>query len=299
MSHPLAYLNGHFLPHHELRIRPQDMGFMLGVTVAEQLRTFGGKLFDWTSHLDRLRRSLAILGLPLDLSTLEQAAHELVDHNHALLPLGSDLGLTVFVTPGIYPTYQGDEAGDVGPTVGLHTYELPFHQWASKYTDGQRCRVVNVPQVSTQCWPRELKCRSRIHYYLADREAQAMDPASRAILLDDGHLNEASTANVLVVFDDESIVSPRLETVLPGVSLQFTETLAADVGINFRYRDIVVEELRHAREMLLTSTPFCMLPVSRLDDRALEVQDAFSKLMSAWSDRVGIDVVAQARQFSS
>lgn len=292
MSQPVAYLNGEFLPLDQLLVKPQDMGFMLGVTVAEQLRTFRGELFDWPGHEARLRRSLEILGVSVPLSEIESAARQLVESNYSLLRSGGDLGLTIFVTPGIYPTYAGTDAPR--PTVGMHTYELPFQQWASLYEQGQRCRFVSVPQVSSACWPRELKCRSRFHYYLADREARSVDPASRAILLDQGYVNEASTANVVAYRKGEGLVSPRRETILQGVSLQFVEVLAAELGIDFCYRDLPPDELLNADEVLLTSTPFCLAPVSQLDEQDFEDRTICQRLLAAWSEHVGMDIVAQA-----
>ena len=57
MSDPLAYLNGRYLPFSQAAISVTDGGFVQGVTVAEQLRTFGGKLFRLEQHLARLARS--------------------------------------------------------------------------------------------------------------------------------------------------------------------------------------------------------------------------------------------------
>ena len=58
MQQPIAYSNGQIIPHAQLHVRPQDLGFMWGVTVAEQLRTFRGELFLLDEHLDRLAKSL-------------------------------------------------------------------------------------------------------------------------------------------------------------------------------------------------------------------------------------------------
>jgi len=295
MSEPIAYLNGRFFPERDLYIRPQDMGFMLGVTLAEQVRTFAGKLFEWSAHKQRLQRSLEIVGVEVDISQIEDAADQLVTHNYSLLTPGSDLGLTIFVTPGIYPTYNSGQEST--RTVALHTYPLPFSLWANKYTTGQRCLFVSVPQVSAACWPRELKCRSRMHYYLADREAQAKDPAARAILLDKGNINEASTANVVAYFEGEGLVSPPLDSILPGASLRYLERLSRGTGIDFVYRDISPIELKSAREILLTSTSPCILPVSSLDGQSFVQRECFDRLLSAWSDRVGVDVKAQALRF--
>ena len=63
MSEPVAFLNGRWIPASAATVSVGDAGFVLGVTVAEQVRTFAGKLFRLDDHLARLARSLEIIGL--------------------------------------------------------------------------------------------------------------------------------------------------------------------------------------------------------------------------------------------
>src|SRR5262245_23437102 len=102
MSQPQAFLNGRFVPASEAVVAVTDAGFVQGATVAEQLRTFGGRLFRLEAHLARLARSLAIVEVqsPLSCEELATAASQLVAHNHALIAPGDDLGMAIFVTPG-------------------------------------------------------------------------------------------------------------------------------------------------------------------------------------------------------
>lgn len=298
MSEPIAFLNGEWIPASAAAISVNDAGFVQGTAVAEQLRTFGGKLFRLKEHLARLARSLEIVGIELGM-TLEDvatAAERLAAHNYALLPPGDDLGLSIVVTPGVYATFAASAAGR--PTVCVHSYPLPFHRWAKKYREGERLVTTAVEQVPGQCWPAELKCRSRMHYYLADRQAAAIDPQARALLLDDhGLVAEASTANVLVYRDGEGLVSPPLSKILHGISLSVAEELAAGLGIPFLERDLRIEEVASADEVLLTSTSVCILPVTQLNGRPIggcRPGKTFSALMAAWSRLVGLDIVAQA-----
>jgi len=199
-SHPIAYLNGQWIPASAAVISVGDAGFVQGTAVAEQLRTFGGKLFRPGDHLARLANSLDIIGVDPGMSNeqLARIAEEIVARNHALLAPGDDLGLSIVVTPGVYSTFAASQ--HTPPTVCLHTYLLPFHLFARKYRDGQALVTTDIEQTPPQCWPPVLKCRSRMHYYLADRHAAAADPQARALLLDaEGFVTEASTANVLSV----------------------------------------------------------------------------------------------------
>lgn len=300
MPGPLAYLNGKWLPLAQATVSVYDIGFVQGVTVAEQLRTFGGKLFRLDAHLDRLARSLAIIGVDMGLSRaeLEQIATELAAQNHRLLEPGDDLGLTMFVTPGPQAAFA-HLALKSGPTVCIHTQPLPFRTWASKYDGGDSLVVTPVMQVPAACWPSELKCRSRMHYFLADREAAAREPGARALLLDErGFVTEASTANILFYFRGEGLVSPPRERILPGVTVAVVEELAASLGIPFIHRDLTVDNFAAADEVLLCSTSPCVWSVTRLDGRPIadgKPGPFAHQLRDAWCRMVGIDIVEQAQ----
>ena len=232
----LAFLNGKFVPEASLSVPIYDAGFVQGITVAEQMRTFDGTLFRLDEHLARLARSLEIIRIAnIDIDALGATAQELASKNHEQLANDDDLGLSLFITPGPYPTFA--PAGKNGPTIGMHTYPIPFHLWSEKYSVGERLVVSSIRQVPENCWPLELKCRSRMHYYLADREAREREPGARALLLDqDGFVAEASTASVILYRKDQGFLSPPREKVLPGVSVGMLEDIATELGIAFHHR---------------------------------------------------------------
>ncbi|MCA9248299.1 MAG: aminotransferase class IV [Planctomycetales bacterium] len=302
MKAPLAYLDGEWLPFDRLSIPISDAGFVLGTTVTEQLRTLGGRLFRLEDHLARLARSMEIVGLEVDRSIdeLAQIARDAVARNWSLVDEGSDLGLGIFVTPGPYATLA--PRAEQRARVCVYAYPLAFEQWASKYETGQALAISSIRQVPTDCWPAELKCRSRMHYYLADRDAAQRYPGSRAVLLDqDGFLSEASTASVVLYREGEGVVSPRSEKILPGISLMTLLEIAAERGIPQVQRDIPVDELRAADEIWLASTSICLQAVTRLDGQPIS-QGApgpvFRALLAAWSEQVGVDIAAQAKRFA-
>ncbi len=302
MDEPQAYLNGRFLPAATASISPVDAGFVQGATVAEQLRTFAGKLFHLDDHLARLEQSLRIVDVDPLMGRREMAAvaEELAARNHALLEPGDDLGLSIIVTPGPYPAYS--ELREARPTVCLHTYPLPFRLWAEKYRTGQALATTPIEQVPAECWPPALKCRSRMHYYLADREASRVEPGARALLLDErGMVTEASTANLLVFTAAEGLVGPPPQLVLQGISLGVVRQLAAAMGIAMVHRDLGPEEIARADEVLLTSTPFCLLPATRLNGVPIGKGvpgPLFERLLAAWGAEVGVDIAEQARRLA-
>lgn len=301
---PLAYLNGRWIPLSQAAVSVFDGGFVQGVTVAEQLRTFGGKLFRLDRHLSRLQRSLAIIGVDpgLTAAAFTEIALALVAQNRKLLDPADDIGLTMFVTPGAYGAYAG-VAAEKGPTVCLHAQPLPFGQWAGKYRTGESLVVTDVMQVPVACWPAELKCRSRMHYFLADKAAREQQPGARALMLDErGFVTEASTANVLVYDSRRGLISPPQERILPGVTVAVIEELAGQLGIPFLRRDLTVDSVAQADEVLLCSTSPCVWSVTRLNGKPIgggSPGPIAAQLRTAWNQLVGLDIEAQAQRFAS
>lgn len=300
MSVPIAYLNGDLVPNDQAVLPVFDAGFVQGTTVAEQLRTFAGRLYQLERHVERLFQSLAIVevdpGLtPQDFSNV---AEHLVAQNYPLYKAGDDMGLAMFVTPGTYPAMHSLQDG---PTVCLHSFPLGFEHWAAKFTIGESLVTTDVQQVPASCWPAELKCRSRMHYYLADRHARRKSPGSRALMLDqNGCVLEATTANIVLYSQREGLLLPPTAAILPGISQAVLVEIAAEMGIPTTHRELRPADVAAADEVFLTSTSPCIVPVVKFEDRPIgggQPGPLFAQCISAWSDRVGVDIIEQARRF--
>ncbi|MFI4875934.1 MAG: aminotransferase class IV [Blastopirellula sp. JB062] len=299
MTRPIAFKSGQWLPLDEISIPLDDVGFVMGATIVEQLRTFGGQVFRLEQHLARLRDSLAIIGLeiPFDDAQLTSVIHEIVAHNHRLLAPGDDLGVTILITPG------GVDRPGRSPLVCVHTRPIPFGSFVAKFETGQALVVPATRQTPIACWPRQLKVRSRVHYYLADVEARRIEADARAVLLDlDGYVMEATTANFVVHLPHQGLVAPPRELVLPGISIGALEDLARQLGIAYHERLMTPAEADEADEILLTSTSPCVLPCHRWNGKQVgggKPGPIFERLISAWSESVGLDIRAQAARFST
>ena len=297
-SGEIAWLDGRQIPRADLVLAVGDAGFVLGATVTEQLRTFGGRLFLPEWHAERFADSLAIAGFEPAWPAAEifAVAANIARHNHALGRPGGDLGVVVFATPGDLPAQYGGRGSP--PRAAIHSFPLAFPLWARAYAEGVALRSVPVMQVPAASWPIALKCRSRMHYHLADLAASAAETGARAILRHaDGRVSETSTANVAIVRDGRIITPPPADA-LPGVSLRYCRDLATGLGLAWEERSLTLDDLAGAAEILLTSTPSCLLPATRLDGRPIGTGGpglVFQRLLSAWSDRVGVSIAAQAR----
>jgi branched-subunit amino acid aminotransferase/4-amino-4-deoxychorismate lyase len=277
-----------------------DAGIVQGATVTEQTRTFRHRPWRLGEHLDRLFGSLRCAGMEPGLSKEEFAAVslELIEHNARLIDPGNDLGVLQFVTAGEYATYAAlsDRPVRSGPTVCVHTFPLPFALWAKKMRDGAHLVTPSVRQVPPQCYNPKIKCRSRMHYFLAEQEARLTDPDALPLLLDlDGCVTETSTANVLLV-ERGVIVSPTTRNTLAGISRQTVIELATRLGLPFAERDLHLYDVRNADEVFLASTPYCLMPVTRVNGSPVDlgrIGPIYRQLLAAWSAEVGLDIARQ------
>jgi branched-subunit amino acid aminotransferase/4-amino-4-deoxychorismate lyase len=139
-----------------------------------------------------------------------------------------------------------------------------------------------------------IKQRSRLLWWLAEQEVHAVDPLANALLLDsDDHLTETAAANFLIV-KNGVVMSPPNSTILNGVSLQVVRELCGELNIGFEERSLTVNDAITSEEALVTGTSFCVAGVSQIQDVDLPWPGSvWSRLLAAWSDRVGLDIFKQ------
>jgi branched-subunit amino acid aminotransferase/4-amino-4-deoxychorismate lyase len=131
-----------------------------------------------------------------------------------------------------------------------------------------------------------------MHWYLADREANRTG-ADMALLLDqDGNVTETSSGNLFVACGSV-LHTPMERTTLPGISQQFVIGLAAQLGLEVNRTNLRPEFLTGScDEVFLTSSTYCVAPVTRIDGKAIGDGTAgpvVRRLWKAWADVVGID----------
>jgi len=302
MSEPVVFLNRKLVPASQAHLAIFDAGVVMGATVTEMTRTFRHVPFRLEDHLDRLFRSLKYTRMDIGMTKEEllSVSREVVAHNTKLLDPDDEVGLVHFVTAGEFPTYAGSagRAARTTPTICAHTFPMPFELWAGKLDSGAHLVTPSIRHVPPQCYDPKMKYRSRMHYYLADKEAQLVDPDASALLLDlSGNVTETSGANFLIV-EKGTIVSPTLVNTLPGISRATVMELADDLEIPFVEKDIQVHSVMNADEAFTASTPYCILPVTKINGVTIgsgRPGPVWQQLLSAWSERVGLNIPQQIR----
>ena len=295
-----VYLNGKIVPSSEAHIAIYDASVVLGATLTDMERTFGHQLFRLDEHLDRFFRSCkyARIDPPISKGQTRKIVEELVHHNAQFIDSTQELGCIQFISPGEFKVYAGSagNADDMEPTFCIHTFPLPFSFWKNYYLEGAHVVTPSIRQVPPQCVDPKIKCRSRMHWWLADQETHLVDPKAVSLCLDlNGNITETSGSNFLIV-KDEAIWTPSSKNILPGVSGNFVRELSEELGVDFIEKDFQVYDVINSDEALLTSTPYCIAPVTKINGIPInsgKIGPVFEKLIGLWSQKVGVDIKNQ------
>ncbi len=96
-------------------------------------------------------------------------------------------------------------------------------------------------------------------------------------------------------------ISPSPSSILRGVSLETVADICGELGIPFVERDFQVYDVVNADEAFLVTTPYCMAPATRingLDIGTGKPGPVFERIIGAWSERVGLDIVEQITSYT-
>lgn len=295
MTTPLTFVNDRFLPQAQAALPLHDAGFVWGATVTDLVRTVRHKLYRWPDHLDRFRASCRAARIypAISMEEIQRRAVELVEHNAALIPAGADLILILLATPGPIGYYVG-LAGIGPPTFIMMTFPLPFIRYRRLFQQGASLIISSIRQIPADSLDPRIKQRSRLHWWLAEQEAHQTDAAASALLLNHaGQVTETAAANFAIVKDGVILTPPR-ETVLPGISLQVVRELVKHLGLSWREQVLTVYDCLNADEAFLTSTPYCLAGVSRINGLPLPWPGPVTRrLLEVWSKEIDLDIQGQ------
>ena len=293
-----AYFNGEWMPEGEVTISPSDRGFTVGDLVFEVERTFNGVPFRLKDHIERLYRSLTYVRMDAGLSAEEMTAitEEAVERAKADHPEVTDFWMRQIVTRGTVDLFDPPD-----PTVLVQVGEQGFW-YADLYDTGMHGVISKTRAYSPQALDPKIKHYSRMNFVLAHQEAHDVDPDAWPILLDDrGFLAEGNGQNVFVVTDGV-IRTPTDYAALQGVSRGMAIDLTRQLDIPLVEEDLQPYDLYTADEAFWTTTSMCVMPMTQVDRRPIgdgKPGPMSQRLLAAWSEAVGIDIVGQAQQYQN
>jgi len=296
------------VPEAEAKISIYDSALMFGDMVFEMTRSFDGQQFKLRAHIDRLFVGLSILRIPMPLTKdeLEQACYQTIEANKSVFNDDDEHRLMIDVSRGLLGIYEGIEGLHKGTNIVIADFPLRWtvSSMSSLFETGINAVVTSQRAIPASLMDPKIKNRSRLFYLMANIEASQYEGDNNwALLLDtDGFVSEGTGDNFFII-KDGVIYTPEGRNILRGISRQYIiDEVGPQLGLPVVEKNLELYDVYTADEAFMTGTPFCMLPVTSINSIAIgsgKVGPVFSKLLSAWSANVNIDIKSQIQSWSS
>jgi len=262
-----CYFEGNFVPMRDAKVSIMTHAFMYGTATFEGIRAYWndeqGKLFGLKlrEHVERLRQSCRIL-LMENVPSVDELTGLIVETVRR-----NKFREDVYIRPSFYKSTKA---------IGVRLHHLENELYIIALPFGNYIDTEAGVRVMSSSWRRNadeaLPARGKIvggyvnmAFQKSEAELNGFDEA--VVLTADGHVNEASAANLFVVRDGVAITPPVTDDILEGVTRKAMLELLANEKIPTEVRSIDRSELYIADEMFLCGTGVQISPVIEIDHR--------------------------------
>ena len=262
-----CYFEGSFVPMRDAKVSVMTHAFMYGTATFEGVRAYWneeqGKLFGLKlrEHVERLRQSCRIL-LMENVPSVDELTGLIVETVRR-----NTFREDVYIRPSFYKSTKA---------IGVRLHHLENELYIIALPFGNYIDTEAGVRVMSSSWRRNadeaLPARGKIvggyvnmAFQKSEAELNGFDEA--VVLTADGHVNEASAANLFVVRDGVAITPPVTDDILEGVTRKAILELLANEKIPTEVRSIDRSELYIADEMFLCGTGVQISPVIEIDHR--------------------------------
>jgi len=262
------WMDGTFCDWKDAKIHILTHTLHYGTGVFEGVRAYetesGPAIFRLEDHTDRLFNSANLVGMqiPFQKNIIMQAQCQAVSQNNLknayIRPLcfyGSEgMGLRA----DNLKVHCAIAAWDWGPYLG-----------AEQIINGIRVKVSPFPKRDPEAMIYKAKATGNyINSMLALKDALSHGYDEALILGTDNSVNEGSGENFFLVKDNK-LITPKLVTVLDGITRKTIIQLAKDLDIETIERNISVDEVYECDEAFFTGTAAEVTPIIEVDDNKI------------------------------
>jgi branched-chain amino acid aminotransferase len=265
-----AFFRGRIVPYSEARVGVLTHGLNYGTGVFAGLRAYWNAdqaelfLFRPKEHFERFLESARLLDM-----TLPYSAEALTD---ALV----DLLRTELYREDCYVrplAFYADESIGVrlhNLTPEVSIVAMPYGRYVEN-DESLHATISSWRRVDdTMIPPRGKIAGSYVNSAFAKTDAQRAGFDEAIVLNQDGHVSEASAANVFLIRKGSAITPPVTDNVLEGITRRSVmELLASELGVQVVERSIDRTEITLADELFFCGTGVQIAAVTRVDHRPI------------------------------
>jgi D-alanine transaminase len=258
-----AYVNGRYLPGARATVHIEDRGYQFSDGVYEVCEVRDSHIIDGGRHMARLRRSLAELRIPMPMS---DRALGIVMRECLLRNRVRDGIIYLQITRGVARRDHAFPAPDTKPSLVVTARSLD--RAANERIAVEGVAVVTVPD---NRWERvDIKSISLLPNVLAKQAAREQGAKEAWFVDSSGHVTEGSSSNAWIVTIDGKVVTrPADRGILRGITRAVLLEVIKAQGLSLEERAFTPQEAYKSREAFLTSASQVVVPVVRIDGRAV------------------------------
>ncbi|MCY4569765.1 MAG: branched-chain-amino-acid transaminase [Candidatus Poribacteria bacterium] len=260
----LIYIDGEFLPKAEAKISVFDHGLLYGDGVFEGIRSYNGRVFKLDEHLERLYDSAKsiMLQIPIPIETMKETLLETLRRNHL-----TEAYIRLVITRGV---------GDLGldpdkcpkPSIIIIADKIALYP-QKFYEDGLEIVTASVRRNYAEAINPRIKSLNYLNNILAKIEGKQSGAEEVLMLNAEGYVVECTGDNIFWVKNDVLVTPPVHMGILEGVTRNSVIDLARDAGMQVEERVFTRHDLYIADECFLTGTAAEVIPVVKIDRRAI------------------------------
>ena len=260
----LIYIDGEFLPKSEAKISVFDHGLLYGDGVFEGIRSYNGRVFKLDEHLERLYDSAKsiMLQIPIPIETMKETLLETLRRNHL-----TEAYIRLVITRGV---------GDLGldpdkcpkPSIIIIADNIALYP-QKFYEDGLEIVTASVRRNYAEAINPRIKSLNYLNNILAKIEGKQSGAEEVLMLNAEGYVVECTGDNIFWVKNDVLVTPPVHMGILEGVTRNSVIDLARDAGMQVEERVFTRHDLYIADECFLTGTAAEVIPVVKIDRRAI------------------------------
>jgi len=246
----MCFHNGRYAPLEECCLPVTDLIIQRGVGVFESIRTYGGRTFAASRHLDRLAESAKQCGMRAEkiIEMLPSIIKDGVAHPSAPKP---EMLIKPFVTGGKINQHGVFPEPD---------FFVIFEELHTLNDSNTQAGIELEPNFMERPLPR-IKTTSYVAGLIALRGGS--ENVFEALYCPNGEITESMASNFFLCLDGTIITAP-LDRVLRGVTRDIVLTLARENGFKIEERCPRWNELALAQEAFITGSLKEVLPVIRI-----------------------------------
>jgi len=228
-----------------------EPGFLFGWGVFEPLRVYGGKISFLAEHIERLNKSLELLGIGKIELNWEKTVKELLRENN------------------LEDAYLRITAYKKRKNTGVLIYVDKFNYYAQEVYEKGFSAIISPQRRCSKNICSKIKSLSYLQNRISWLEAQKVKKDEALVLNPDNFLAGGSRSNLFLIKDNQ-VLTPSIEDgAFEGITRRVVIEIAKELGLSLKQEKLKLEDIYSSQEAFITSALMEVMPLVSCEDKKI------------------------------